>query len=221
MTLALGPLLSTWSTWGPLQQVRAEQSLGSQTPAPSQAPQLASGDPSHGSEAPGQGLGKGQPACQGLGLWAGRACPRSPKAPDHPGLPGAIGQACRPAVYWVLMSPWMRLWRGLDGLRESTEASRGQHHSSLGQSQSQPWVGGQGSLRGEVTLLLHRTPVRVRVEKAVDRLKPEKGDVVVRAVGGVGWLQSSSRLSTHRVGSCCRLKPLATFTTLRGFSGPP
>lgn len=170
------------------------------------------------------GLGEGAARTpQSLGPWAGRACPHSPKAPGHPGLPGAVGQAYRPAVCWVLTSPWTWLWRGLGGLRESTEASRRQHHSSsLGQNQGHPWVGGQGSLRGEVARLLQRTPIRVRVEKAVDGLKPEKGNAAVSVAGGEAGSRPLPRSpSTHRVGSCWRLKPPATFTTLRGFSGPP
>jgi hypothetical protein len=79
---------------------------------------------------------------------------------------------------------------------------------------------GRQSPRGKVTPVLQGTPVCVWVEKAVHRLKPEKGGSRVRAVGK-GLPPEPLPLPTHLVGSCCGLKLPATFTTLWGFSGPP
>lgn len=72
---------------------------------------------------------------------------------------------------------------------ERSEASRGQHcFCARGRlctpapGAEPPWLGGQGSLREEVSLLLHGTPVCVWVEKAMHRLEPEK-EMGVRAAG--------------------------------------
>lgn len=159
----------------------------------------------------------------------------NPHFPSHPlrqpahAQPGPLvrGQAAHPEslVTWPTRGSGGVLWgkpaaphlpgRGCGQLREPRV-----ERVSNGPA---PWVGSPGSPSNEVTLLVHRTPIRVWVEKAVDRLEPGKemrrsGLPGCRCCGGKRQRPSSP--PTYRVGSCWRLKP-PTFTTLCGFSGPP
>lgn len=126
--------------------------------------------------------------------------------PLSPSPPGAPGEACRAPTCGC--GPRC----GCGRLREPRPGGVSKAPA--------PWGGNQGSPRDEVALLMCGTPVCVRVEKAVDRLKPGKR-TGGQACWGWGWHHSPAPPPTYRVGSCCRLKPPATFTTLRGLSGPP
>lgn len=81
----------------------------------------------------------------------------SPREPGHLALQGLWG---RPAGHPHLPG------RGCGHLREPRPG--GVSHAPP------PWVGSPGSPRNEVTLLVHRTPIRIWVQKAVDRLEPGK-----------------------------------------------
>lgn len=103
------------------------------------------------------------PVRAGLGGWAGRRSSVSPSC--------LLGQ---PALQrpWS-MGPPGALGGGQQGAHISPDGAVATELRPGGVSNAPaPWVGSPGSPRNKVTLLVHRTPVCVRVEKAVDRLEP-------------------------------------------------
>lgn len=99
----------------------------------------------------------------------------SPPGAERRGLQAIVPEGV-PGACISLVWPWH--------LRESTEAMGGSSSLHLGQSEAALGQGWLVSPRDRGTLLLPGTPVRVWVEKAVDRLKPGEG----RSGGqGCGW----------------------------------
>lgn len=87
----------------------------------------------------------------------------SPPGAERRGLQAIVPEGV-PGACISLVWPWH--------LRESTEAMGGSSSLHLGQSEAALGQGWLVSPRDRGTLLLPGTPVRVWVEKAVDRLKP-------------------------------------------------
>ena len=142
-------------------------------PASSQAP-------SRGSKPSGLGWGEGQ--CLPFPL-SGAARTWHSLDPWSPGPPGDLGEACTAPTCGC--GPGC----GRDHLREPRPGG-----VSIVPA---PWIRNRGSPRDEVTLLVHGTPVCVRVEKAVDRLKPGKG-TGWSVLPGVGvWVATEPLPTAH------------------------
>lgn len=115
---------------------------------------------------------------------------------------------------WVTSPPGTGIVGGLqaasaDSLNQRPEGGRQSSHQGSSATEKLPHP------------VLHRTPVGVWVEKTVHRLKPVRGRGEVRKLTAGTLQDQRPPVPTHRVGSSCMLKLPATFTTLRGFSGPP